>query len=304
MKLFQIASLCCSLLLLGGCVSNQTSSNEQWLNPPMAKPERANVQYEIQIARLSQLLSRSDLDDDLRAKMYFERGSYYDYLGLRNLAQLDFNYSLQLNPAQPAVFNSLGLFYTQIGDFDSAYEAFESTLELDPKVTAAIRNRAIALYYGNRIPLALEGMQTFYQQDPSDPYRVLWLYIIEQQQSPEKAFNNLQLRYQARNVNNDDWAWVLVALMLNDIPEEHAFQYAINTIPDSSNTVLAERLTEIYFYLAKRQQIAGDYIGAFSLYKLSLAQGVYDFIENRYAHIETNRIINAVQAMNESQVEQ
>lgn len=287
MKLFHIATLFCSMFLIAGCVSNQSSSSEQWLNPPMAIPVRSHVQYEIQIARLTQLLQRSDLDEELRAKMFFERGSYYDFLGLRDLAQLDYGQSLQINPAQPAIFNAMGLFYTQIGDFDSAYEAFESTLELEPQATGAIRDRAIALYYGNRIPLALEGMRTYYQEDPSDPYRALWLYIIEEQESPQKALNDLQQRYQARN---SDWAWVLVALMLNDVTAEQAFKFAIEGIRDNSNTVLAERLTEVYFYLAKRQQIAGDYVSALSLYKLALAQSVYDFIEHRYAYIEISRV--------------
>ncbi len=74
----------------------------------MAKPLQASIKQEVQIARLSQLLQRTDLEPEIRAKMLFERGNYYDSVGLRDLARLDFTQTLSINPAQPDVFNLLG----------------------------------------------------------------------------------------------------------------------------------------------------------------------------------------------------
>ena len=48
----------------------------------------------------------------------------------------------------PEVFNYLGIYLTQAGNFDAAYEAFDSVLELDPTYNYAHLNRGIALYYG------------------------------------------------------------------------------------------------------------------------------------------------------------
>ncbi|MDF4942112.1 lipoprotein NlpI, partial [Vibrio parahaemolyticus] len=177
---------------------------------------------EVQIARLSQLLQRPDLSDEVRAKMHYERGSYYDSVGLRDLARLDFNQSLQLNPAQPDIFNLLGVYFTQVGEFDAAYEAFDSTIELAPDNTYAERNRAIALYYGGRIDLALEDMTKHYQEMPTDPFRSLWLYIIEAEQNPEQAKANLQQRY--LRDRSEEWGWVLVAIMLRDVSDEDALK--------------------------------------------------------------------------------
>ena len=50
----------------------------------------------------------------------------------------------------PEVFNYLGIYLTQAGNFDAAYEAFDSVLELDPTYNYARLNRGIALYYGGR----------------------------------------------------------------------------------------------------------------------------------------------------------
>lgn len=298
MKLFRILGL--SLVVaVTGCATNSSTQDEQWLNPPMAVPLQANVQYEVQVARLTQLLQRSDLENDVRAKMHFERGSYYNSLGLRDLAQLDFNQSLQLNPAQPVVFNQVGQYFTQIGDFDSAYEAFDSSLELDPSNSYALRNRSIALYYGDRIPLAIDGMTRYYQENPSDPYRALWLYIISREAGPLDAAIALEKRYQARN---NDWGWILVALMLDKVSEEQAFQAILASSRD--NTVLAERLTEVYFYLAKRHQVDGNYPAAVSLYKLAIAQNVYDYAEHKYAFLELTKIFEIVRAQQVEQVKQ
>lgn len=212
MKWFQSLSLI-TLLVLSGCATT-TEEPKQWVYPPMAVPLQASIQQEVQIARLNQLLQRQDLEDDVRAKMFYERGSYYDSVGLRDLARLDFNQSLSINPSQPDIFNLLGVYFTQVGEYDAAYEAFDSTLELDPANQYAERNRAIALYYGDRLSLSYEEMQAHYHDDISDPFRALWLYIIGRELNADSAYNALKSHYADKN---DEWGWVLVAIMLGSL---------------------------------------------------------------------------------------
>lgn len=96
MKWFRFPIAVIGLVLLSGCAT-QNESATQWLYPPMAVPLQASIQQEVQIARLSQLLQRTDLEPEIRAKMLFERGNYYDSVGLRDLARLDFTQSLSIN---------------------------------------------------------------------------------------------------------------------------------------------------------------------------------------------------------------
>ncbi|MGD8119713.1 lipoprotein NlpI [Vibrio sp. TRT 2004] len=290
MKWFQTATLSLALAITAGCAST-SSNNAQWLYPPMAVPLQASVQQEVQIARLSQLLQRPDLSNDIRAKMLYERGNYYDSVGLRDLARLDYNQSLALNPAQPDLFNLLGVYFTQVGEFDAAYDAFDSTLELDPDNSYAARNRAIALYYGDRIDLALEDMQKHYDEDPSDPFRALWRYIIKQEKQPDVAREELLKVYQTRD---EQWGWVLVAITLGEVSEDQAFKAILAGTRD--NTVLAQRLTEAYFYLGKRYQAEGDFASAISLYKLAISFNVFEYVEHRYSFLELSRIYNQVKA--------
>jgi len=269
------------LLLLTGCASNSS----QWLYPPMAVPLQPSLQQEVQIARLSQLLQRQDLSDDVRAKMYYERGNYYDSVGLRDLARLDFDRSLNLNPRQPDVYNLLGVYFTEKREFDAAYDSFDSTLELDPANEYAERNRAIALYYGGRYDLAFEEMSKHYQDDPQDPFRALWLYIIELNVDPVAAVDKLKQRYDARS---ERWGWIMVAIMLEEVSEERALKAIVGATSD--NQMLSQRLTEVYFYLGKRYQLQGDYANAISLYKLALSFNVYEYVEHRYSYMELGNI--------------
>jgi lipoprotein NlpI len=267
-----------------------SQQQSEWVYPPMAVPLQPTIQQEIQIARISQLLLRDDLGDDVRAKMHYERGVLYDNLGLRDLSRIDFNQSLSMSPAQPELFNLLGVYYTQIGEFDAAYDSFDSTLELDPENEYALRNRAIALYYGKRTPLALEEMTRHFNLNKDDPFRALWMYIIDHDIDPDRARLQLEQLYAQRN---DDWAWLLVAIMLDDISDEELFKLAAKDA--KTNEDLAMRLTEVYYYLGKRYHMQGQLADAISLYKLAISFNVYEYVEHRYSFLELGRIYDQVQ---------
>ncbi|GAL06042.1 lipoprotein nlpI precursor [Photobacterium aphoticum] len=272
--------------LLAGC----SSSQPQWAQPPMAVPFQPTIQEQIQLARIDQLLRRNDLHDDTLAQMYYERGLLHDSLGLRDLARLDFNQSLSFKPDQPDVFNILGVYFTQSAHFDAAYEAFDSSLELNVHHPFAQRNRGIALYYGGRYDLAFEDLNAHYQQNINDPYRVIWLYLVELEQDPVKAQEKLRLRYD--NSDKQDWGWQIVRWYLNDITETQFLnQIALDS---EDNALLAERLTEAYFYMGKLYFHNKDYGTALMLYKLALAGNVYEFVEHRFALLELSRLQAAI----------
>lgn len=296
-KLFKLCKLSALLALTGwSCVAaangNETMRQESHVvYPTMAIPLQPSLQNEINIAKLNQLLLREDLSEGDRAKACYERGRYYDNLGLRDLARVDFNQSLSIDPRQPLIYNRLGVYFTHVGEFDAAYEAFDSALELDPGNQDALRNRAVALYYGNRTALAHEDMLAHYQNDPGDPFRTLWLFIIESEMDQQAALESLAQRYEKRT---DDWNWVLAGIMLGKISEETAFDLA--TQGTSNNTLMAQRLTEAYFYLGKRFKIEGEFTKAMSLYKLAISLNVYNYVEHGYAFLELGKLYQEYKA--------
>ncbi len=279
------------ILFLTGCSSLMPSSVTQqqpWHFLPMAIPLQPTAQQEIKLARIEQLLVTEKLSKEDLARLYFERGLVNDSLGLRDLARLDFNRSLSLDPAQPDIFNILGIYYTQSGMYDEAYEAFDSTLELLENHEYAERNRGIALYYGGRYALAERDLLSHYSDNKNDVYRALWLYLTElERYGDKKAKANLMERYEYSD--KKDWAWQIALYYLELMTEQVLFEQIM--ILSKNNFELAARLCETYFYLAKAFQAKGDIDSAIALYKLAISGNVYEFVEHRYALLELARII-------------
>ncbi|KAG1716438.1 hypothetical protein ID866_713 [Astraeus odoratus] len=244
--------------------AEQQGDNSAWRKSEvLAVPLQPTLQQEVILARMEQILASRALTDDERAQLLYERGVLYDSLGLRALARNDFSQALAIRPDMPEVFNYLGIYLTQAGNFDAAYEAFDSVLELDPTYNYAHLNRGIALYYGGRDKLAQDDLLAFYQDDPNDPFRSLWLYIVERKLDEKQAKEALQQRFEKSD--KEQWGWNIVEFYLGNISEATLMERLKADATD--NTSLAEHLSETNFYLA-------------------VANNVHNFVEHRYALLE------------------
>ncbi|MCG3460940.1 lipoprotein NlpI [Xenorhabdus bovienii] len=265
------------IFLLVGCSSTGWRKNEI-----IAIPLQPTLQQEVILARMEQILASRSLTGDEYAQLLYQRGVLYDSLGLRALAQNDFSVALSIRPDIPEIFNYLGIYFTQAGNFDAAYEAFDSVLELDPTYNYARMNRGITLYYGGRYRLAQDDLQAFYQDDPNDPFRSLWLYLVEDKIDPKVAMTNLSHHFD--KANRGLWGWNIVEFYLGKISEKTLMDRLKEN--SSDNTSLAEHLSETDFYLGKHYLSLGDEDNAVALFKLTVANNVHNFVEHRYALLE------------------
>ncbi|SNY54107.1 lipoprotein NlpI [Arsukibacterium tuosuense] len=278
-----VVALILALLTLSGCATTQPSSSAAWLTPePLAVPYRT----ELAIARLTEILQRAELTEEQSARLYYDRGVMYDSAGLRSLARLDFMRALRLKPDMADAYNFVGIHYTLSGNFDQAYEAFDSALELAPDYEYAYLNRGIALYYAGRADLAVPDFERFLQLRPADPYRVVWLYLAESDLSAAAA--NERLAENLTQLAADDWATNIPQFYHGDISEQQLLNSILNDL--SGPRVLAERLCEVYFYLAKWHEAKRRPEQAIEYYKKVLATNVYEFVEHRYARLEMARL--------------
>lgn len=275
-------------LLLSACVSTHQSSSvsDAVEGKVVVAPLVPDYKMEVTLAKLNEILATMELTREQRARFHYDRGVIYDSVGLRLLGRIDFHQALKLQPDLADAYNFIGIYYTQEGEFESAYEAFDGVLELAPDYDYAFLNRGIALYYGERYQLAVQDMQTFYQRDPSDGYRVLWLYLIEESVNKELAL--AQLSEHRGALNDTNWSSVLVDYYLGKLTKEQVFQAA--KVDLTKPREYAERLCEAYFYLAKRAAMNKEYQQAANYYRLTLATNIYDFVEHRYARIELARM--------------
>lgn len=278
MGLFNLRIVCflMATVLLSGCSSSL-------LLPVLAVPEQVSYDDEVKIAQLSQQLARRDIDHVTRMQLYFERGIAYDSLGFKAFAQSDFSTLLNYNPEVPDVYNFLGTYALRDGDFDAAFFALNTTLELDRNYAFAYLNRAIALYRTGHYQSAKRDADKFYQYNVNDPIRLIWLYLIENEINSQDALIMLQKRYDTLNdktVSGSD----IIAFYLGRINEEKLMQNVQKGV--ESNRQLAERLCETYFYLGKFYQNRGDNERAKLLFKYAIANNIYNFVEHQQALYE------------------
>jgi lipoprotein NlpI len=285
--LCRIAPLALLAALTAGCAS-QPASTAGWLIP---EPLAVSYRTELAIARLSEILHRAELSEEQSAQLFYDRGVMYDSVGLRSLARLDFLRALRLKPDMADAYNFVGIHHTVSGDFDQAYEAFDSALELAPEHEFAYLNRGIALYYAGKTELAVGDFERFLALKPTDAYRVIWLYLAQSELSAEQA--QQQLAQHALILDKAEWSGNIVQFLLGEISEQALLDSVLDDL--SGPQLLAERLCEVYFYLAKWHESQQQPEQALSYYKQVLATNVYEFVEHRYARLEMARLRGEVQ---------
>ena len=279
--------------LLSGCVGlNNSFVSKNKVVLADQNPSQ-HFEQEVMIVRISQVLLVGKMSNEERASLHFERGVLYDSLGLWALARYDFTQALALQPKMAAVYNYLGLYLLLDEDYDGALEAFNTVFSLDPDYEYTFLNRALDFYYVERYNLAEQDFLAFYQRNKSDPYRVLWLYLNELKFKPAEAQKNLAQR--AVGLSQDYWGTYIVQYYLGKLSVQElqakAKQFATKTA-----TQYAEVLTETYFYLAKQKLNMGQVDEAETLFKLAVANQVYNFVEYRFAVFELSKLGQQAQA--------
>ncbi|RKS87193.1 lipoprotein NlpI [Orbus hercynius] len=263
---------------LFGCSSN---------TPVLAVPEQISYNDEVQLAQISQELYNRNLSDEAKMQLYYQRGALYDSLGFKAFAQNDFTQLLKFNVAIPDVYNYLGTYAMQEGDYNAAFLAFNTAAELDPDYEFVYINRAIALYNNDKYEPALADALKFYHYAPNEPIRILWVYLIESKLDKVSAKAHLLARYDDMQ-DKTVWGSDIVAFYLGKISENRLMinlQQGIET-----NKALAQRLCETYFYLGKYYQNKGDNKRAEMLFKYALASNVYNYLEHQQALFEIKQL--------------
>ena len=282
-----------SVFVLSGCVGlSNTFVSKNKVVLAEQNPSQ-HFEQEVMIVRISQVLLVGKMSNEERASLHFERGVLYDSLGLWALARYDFTQALALQPKMAAVYNYLGLYLLLDEDYDGALEAFNTVFSLDPDYEYTFLNRALDFYYVERYNLAEQDFLAFYQRNKSDPYRVLWLYLNELKFKPAEAQKNLAQR--AVGLSQDYWGTYIVQYYLGKLSVQE-LQAKAQQFVTKTATQYAEILTETYFYLAKQKLNMGQIDEAETLFKLAVANQVYNFVEYRFAVFELSKLGQQAQA--------
>jgi lipoprotein NlpI len=252
------------------------------------EPQPMNFRSQLAIARYNQILTQPSLSNEEQAELLFLRGTHYDNLGLAGLAQYDYSRAKQLKPDMAEAYNSIGIHYTQQMDFNEAYESFDSALEINPAMHFALLNRGIALYYGKRHELAINDLQTFYDQDTANPFAALWLYLAHRETDPTLAFEQLKLN--RAQLDSDNWANIIVDFYLGNKSRNTLLNEFVDGVKNVNE--LNQRMCEVYFYIGKHYSHKGERGMALNYFKMVLSTNIYEYVEHRYSRIEIDLLRN------------
>lgn len=272
-----------ALLFLTGCVSRASDIIAPEKLPLAELNPQLRFEQEVMVVRLTQVLQEAQLSEGERAELLFERGVIYDSLGLWSLARYDFTQAVEYNPKMAAAYNYLGLYLLLEDDYDSAIDAFNAVLELDPSYDYTRLNRGLAFYYSGRYSEAERDLQKFYEADTTDPYRALWLYFNELEIDSIDAKQKLVER--SKNLSKEFWGTNIVSYFLGEFTLEQ-LRLKMNAQAEANTAAYAEILTETYFYLAKQTLKMNQISEAVSFFRLAIANQVYNFVEYRFALFE------------------
>lgn len=269
-------------LLLSGCV--QLKPNEATESLVLPIPQAVDPSTQANFIRLSQLIQSGKYQDNKLSQLFFQRGIVLGKMGLAAMARLDLSRAIRVAPDYAPPYNLLGLYYLEQKDFPNAYEAFDSSIELDPHYDYAYFSRALALYYGHKYRLASRDITRYQAPKLEVPYRAIWKYLIARHQSVKEAKSQLMSALQ-KSPDTSDWGWQLVGLFTGNVSAEQLLAAA--TEPNDEQ-VKAQRLCEAYFYLGKYEQLQGHHKAANNDFKLALAGNVYQYVEYTLARLELN----------------
>lgn len=271
-------------VLLSACSSlknNGPSDNELNLFP-MASALQVSYQDEVKLLQVNQLIGKQkNLTNKQKSVLFYQRGLLHDRMGLTGHSRFDFTQSINENPTYAPAYNALGLYLLSVQSYDEAFEAFDSAIELDGKMKFSYLHRAVGLSEVGRVDLAVDDIEQFYQSDTQDPYAVIWRYLINSQIDEKAALAFLKTAQKGETDNR--FAWAIVQTLTGEISERDLLNYT--SVGIESNKAHAERLCEVYFYLASWHRLQGNRDKAIYYYKLSTSTNVRDFVEYKYSYV-------------------
>lgn len=276
-----------TVALLAGCATDPATQFERL---PVATPRQPSLQDQVAAVRIGQFLDGAERDEAELALLFYQRGLYFSRMGLDWLAHVDFRRAVELRPDFAEAYNQLGVQFTLMGQFDDAYEALDSAIELAPNADFPLLNRGIALHYAGRHQLALSDLENYYRRDVSDPYRVIWLYLIQRELDPQAAHDRLN---HLIPLVRQGWGRTLLSYFSGELSASELLRLAGEAEHENREGDPAdrdERLCEAYFYIGQQLLAEGNKEAAANYFRLAAGTNIFEFVEHNFALYELQQL--------------
>ncbi len=150
------------------------------------------------------------LDPSLAAP-HDNRGEAFYYKGDYDAAIRDYEKAIELGFDKVRSFDHLGKAYFAKHDFERAIQEYDKMIALQPNNANALRARAQAEIYAERILPAIVDLTAAVKLQASNAYNAIWLHMAR----VRAGLVNLQeLAVNTEKIDRTQWPWPVVALFL------------------------------------------------------------------------------------------
>ena len=198
--------------------------------------------------------------------------TFADRLGQHIAQRLAGKPAISLSPAndhdaQEAASFAAGAAYFAKGDYEQAIHSFDEVLRLNPNASPALLNQGLANLYAGHYSEAQRDFSRNLQLDPTDPYRVIWLYLSRAKAGMD---GKDELKTNAAALNLSTWPGPVIQLYLGLSAPEEVLRAA------GSNS---DQKCEYSFYVGEYRALRGERPEALALFRSASDACPKDFIE-------------------------
>jgi PQQ-dependent catabolism-associated CXXCW motif protein len=177
------------------------------------------------------------------AVAHANRGDAFYYKGDYDAAIRDHEKAIELGFDKATSFGHLGRAYFAKHDFERAIQEYDKMIALQPNNANALRARAQAEIYAERISPAIADLTAALKLEASNAYDAIWLHIARVRAG---LVNLEELAANTEKIDRTAWPWPLVALFLGASAPETVHPAARSFGAESNRD---DQVCEADFYL-------------------------------------------------------
>ena len=211
------------------------------------------------------------LTPDLKAQVLHKRGIQFDNLGLYDLAKVDFEEALKIEPSDGSILADAAINSFNVGQYERARDYVNKALELDPSSQSPLMTLAYTNYFERNYQEASRNLLVLLKNrsEVNHGYAAIWLYLAAKRNNEEAA--TVVKPFLASN--QSAWPHPLLQYLMGDKTIDQVLDAARADQKDPS------RLCELYFYLGEESLINGKTDQAKEFFRKSIDTGVVEFNE-------------------------
>lgn len=213
---------------------------------------------------------------DNRAGIYVFEGDY-------DQAIQDYDHAIKVEPKNAGNFNDQAIAYNGKKDYHRALLELDHAAQLSPKNASIVGNRGVTYFYLGQFKKAEHDLARSVQLAPTDPYAVIWLYVVRAR-SNEDA--NFELRKNSAALKSTGWPGPIIQMYLRAITPKDALASAKNEDTKKNS----KQHCETYFFLGEDALHNGRATEARKLFQDAIATRVMNSFEYMGAIAEMDRV--------------